>query len=595
MKILAFSPYSGIWSHAYPEALVLETLKQAGHQIRYVTCDEVFQSHCHVMSAEGLSHSAAQERKARACRTCHARDHLLRTTFRFDGFRLGERIFPEDHAEAERILSGLSPENLLDLETRGHPVGRIGIYSALIELKKSSLDFSAAEWALVKSELRHTLLTLWASGRILDEERPDGVVAYNGLYPANRILFALAEERGIPAYALHAGPNLSNRVSSMTISRRDSWVSLFRQQLEHWQVLKDEPVTGRDMARVTDHFLELFKGRNVFAYSSPRSVGGADIRQRFGIREDQKLLVAAMSSYDERFAAETAGVESIDYDSLVFPRQVDWIRALIDHCSHHPELFLLIRVHPREFPNKREGRKSSHAQMLEKVLVELPPNARVNWPTDGVSMYDLAEETDVVLTAWSSVGKEMALLGIPVVAFSPELIVYPPDLNYVGTTRETYFSQVHRAISEGWSLENSRKAYRWYALEFGPTTIDLSESVRDPVFDSRTFLARIYRRLRREIDPLWRDKRELMRRAPRLRDATIIEATFENRFRTALDAALAAPRHKVTLASETAALRSELARLCGGLYGAVPEGGRVGSLRNHLAKAIREDLPRVLA
>ena len=69
---------------------------------------------------------------------------------------------------------------------------------------------------------------------------------------------------------------------------------------------------------------------------------------------------------------------------------------------------------------------SDHAKMLQDAFVTLPRNVKVNWPTDTVSLYDLARITDVFANAWSSAGKEMAWLGLPVVLYSPELTLYPP-------------------------------------------------------------------------------------------------------------------------------------------------------------------------
>src|SRR5262249_46386450 len=163
---------------------------------------------------------------------------------------------------------------------------------------------------------------------------------------------------------------------------------------------------------------------------------------------------ATLSSPDERFAAQTVGAQGSDED-LLFPKQIDWIRALLRFVASRPDLFLLIRVHPREFPNKREGVLSQNAGLLAKTLETLPPNSRVNWPADQVSLYDLANYTDVVLNSWSSAGKEMALLGIPVVAYSPDLILYPADLNCVGTTEADFFRKVDQALADGWTLERS--------------------------------------------------------------------------------------------------------------------------------------------
>jgi hypothetical protein len=152
-----------------------------------------------------------------------------------------------------------------------------------------------------------------------------------------------------------------------------------------------------------------------------------------------------MSSYDERFSSEIINVIP-KYDNLIFSEQIDWIKFLIGFVKHRQDLFLIIRVHPREFPNKRDSMRSQHSLMLEKVLVDLPVNVKLNLPEDNLSIYDLAEYTDLFLNAWSSVGEEMSLLGIPVLIYSDDLVAYPSDINYVANSQEDFRNKIDIAL-----------------------------------------------------------------------------------------------------------------------------------------------------
>src|SRR5262249_21948383 len=158
----------------------------------------------------------------------------------------------------------------------------------------------------------------------------------------------------------------------------------------------------------------LFRAGSVFGYSSGARGAAANVRGRLGIDAGRRIVVAAMSSYDELFAAET--VRARAPARPLFARQVDWIRSLLEWVRGRPELFLVTGVPRRGSPTRREGVKSEHAAQLEAEFSGLPPNARVNWPSDGISLYDLAGEAALFLTAWSSVGKEMTALGLPVVS-----------------------------------------------------------------------------------------------------------------------------------------------------------------------------------
>jgi hypothetical protein len=264
----------------------------------------------------------------------------------------------------------------------------------------------------------------------------------------------------------------------------------------------------------------------------------------------------------------------------LFATQIEWIRALVEWIRDRPDRFLLLRVHPREFPNKRERVKSEHARMLEKALVALPPNVRVNWPADELSLYDIAEHADVFLNAWSSAGKEMALLGRPVVVYCPSLLMYAPAINYVGETKEAYFAAIEAALRDGWRFENIRKAYRWCAVEYVRAIADISDGFDYSEARATTTLGRA-RNLLFAV-PMVRQVHDLVRRPKHLRE----EARIAGGILSGATSLLSSDRPTVSEEAETAALQRELARLMTALYGNRAGAPQPGTLRALLTAAV---------
>lgn len=559
MRILFFAPHSALWVHAFPEALVAEALQQGGHEIVYVTCGRLFAAHCVAMNAAGVRIDAADADKQKVCDRCDAHKRLIRNKFGFQGYDLADKVTPEDRRTARQLAVEVSRDGFLDFEMGGIAIGRIALYEFLLNRKKSSLDFDDLEWSHFRQYLENSLLCFFGARRVLDAERPQRLVVYNSLYSVNRVMCELAEARGIPTYFLHAGHNLSNRLQTLLVGRRNGF-EYYRYMIAAWPEFKDRPCDAALMHRIGDHFMVLFRGQSVFGYSAASEALTQSIRQRFSVAAGQRIVVATMSSYDERFAAEAVGVITVTHD-LPFPRQVDWINALKDYVVGRPDLFLIVRVHPREFPNRREQVKSEHARFLEAALTDLPENVAVNWPTDNISLYDLVNETSVFLNAWSAVGKEMSLLGVPVVIHAPELVAYPADLNYCATTREGYFRQIERALDEGWSVERSRMTFRWLAMEYGYGLIDIGDGYRQSEFPSRSFVQRATRRLLRIFDPLYVARRDCARRPDHLAAATTINSIFENLHHTPLSVEV--PGTRASIEEETRALRIELGRIAG--------------------------------
>jgi len=283
-----------------------------------------------------------------------------------------------------------------------------------------------------------------------------------------------------------------------------------------------------------------------------------------------------MSSSDERVAAEAIGVQFPD-TSCIFPTQVEWIQALIAYAKQHEELCFIVRVHPRNFPNKRESVKSAQAEILEKVLMNLPDNVRVNWPADAISLYDLAEIGDVILNGWSNAGKEMSLLGLPVVLYSAELVTsYPSSVNYVGAGLDDYFRKIEQALADGWNFENIRRAYRWCAFEYSRSLIDISESYPPSREHGFSFTERVIRRIVREVAPYRQQLIDCKRRAKTLNAKNLINKIYTNASDSLFDEIDPDSLEKISIDQETAYLKQEIGRLLKGLYGgpqSVPSGG----------------------
>jgi len=564
MKILFFAPHSAIWVHAFPEALIAEALQQKDHDIVYVSCGGALDHYCVPMSAQGLVPGAPAGARQKVCAQCNQNDRILRAEFAFKGSRLNELVGLGEKQEAEGILAHMTRDAILTLERDGVFLGRLALYQLMLRRKLMTLHLNDTEWQEYLVELRSTLYAWQAGRKLLDAEHPDRVMVYNGLYSVNRAVCKLAERRGIPTYFMHAGGNLSNRLQTLMIGRGDTF-RFMPHVVSQWPRFAHVPCTANMLSLVTDHYLELLRGKSVFVYSKAKSAKRFDARAHFGVGPGQKLLVATMGSYDEEVAAEMVGASSHRSVPL-FSNQANWIKAVLAFVAPRKDLFLIIRVHPREFPNRRDQAFSQHARFLQESLQDLPPNAAVNWPTDGLSLYDLAEQTDVVLNSWSSVGKEMSMLGIPVVVYSDELILYPADLNYLGTTQETYFSAIDNALADGWSSERIRQAYRWGVLEFVRACVFIGDSYPEVEHPVRSFPIKILDRFRRCVDPYFKQRTDWRKRLPQLSAAAQVRKLIESGGNSVLEEMDPAWVEQTGHEEETRCLRHELQRLADALY-----------------------------
>lgn len=572
MKIVSFCSYPSAWPLVFAEASIASALQKRGHDVLFITPGSAFERRLGLMN-----------------------ERIVRSGFRLKGYEIDKVLTDHDRQEAETFIKNSTKETLGELVFDSIPIGRLALYEFLVQHKKMDAELTQKEWVACQPHVKNTLISYFACHSILTREKPDAVLMYNTLYSTNQVWERYAKQKDVAVYFLHHGANLSDREDTLIIGKNDTFYHL--QELKKiWATVREVPAPADMLHAVTDHFLALLKGTHYFAYSAPKSKKSVSPRNLLGIKAGQRVLVATMGSYDEQFAARYTGAWEIPKEPL-FSSQAEWIRALVNYVKDRPDLCLVIRVHPREFPNKRELVKSEHAMMLENIFKELPENVKVNWPTDNLSIYDLAQETDVFLNSWSSAGAEMSILGIPVVLYAPELPPYPSDLNYSARDRNDYFENIELALKKGWDYEKIRHAYRWFVLYYGRTTMRFRDKSKTSDMTSsatiRTNIHSLYRQL-----PVWlrnfvlnvrlrrERKRECVAQNARYIDTSTLEKMLHARADTLVDMD-EITKSQPTAAAEEASIKSELRRIYEALYGTQTDTAiRAGTLQDNLKKAI---------
>ncbi len=559
-----FSPYAGIWLHALPEALVSASLRRAGADILYVSCDGLLSEGCTVMSAYRLSGESNRSARVRICNKCRKSRDLLLSKLNVPSITVDSLLDSVKLVEIENIVASITAENIETYQLEGFPLGRYALHESIIHYKLTSIEeITPRALADVRLRLKHVLMTFHAWKRLFDKVSVDRIVTYNTHISTNYTLMKLAESRQIPVFGLHAGGNMSDRLATLYVFRRDmvvlykEWIQQFKNEWTYRTATLD------GLKNATQHIIALALGKTVWAYSAPKAKKHFEMRNYFGIKPEQKVLLATLSSYDELYSSQMMGV--METTPLMFSTQVEWMHEVIEYVRQRPDLFLIIRVHPREFPNLRDAVHSKHARQLAEELIDLPTNVRVNWPTENISLYDLAPQVDVGLNGWSSTGKELAMLGIPVVVYNREILFYPSELNILATDRHHYFDCIEQAINAGWSFERIRQVYRWLAVEYTLGTISIKDAFAYKE-GARSLWRRGVNRLKRSFTQGF-DSRKIQRPLNEsykfskviLEDVPLVPLQFNE-------------LPSMTEAEETKLLRNEIGKILGKIYLGIPSG-----------------------
>lgn len=498
MKILFFSVQQGILVHSVPEALIARSLKEGGHEVSYVTCNTILSNFCVTMSAHGLTVNSSNDEKVNVCKECIKSRDWITGELGVRNYNIEDFIEDGDLVKINEILSDLTKENIDQLEINTIPIGRYAAYEFVINHKLNSISQINDELFFeYKIHLKNALIISLTAEKVLRIHKPDVVLTYNNFYSANHAFTATCDLLRIDHYTIHAGHHLKNRLNTLYLAKRYTPYILLAHSSE-WDNVSQKPNTKNRIKTVALHFFELFKGQNVFVYSSPtRQMEEYDLLNHFNLDKSKKVILLILTSGDERYAASLIDVMPKLVQRKIYNSQMEWLMDIIDRFTDRTDVKVIIRPHPREFPNKRENVKSKQAELLTDVLTNLPTNFHVNWPSENISVYDIAKIVDVCLPSTSSTGFEMAILGAPVVTFSADNIyAYPADdITINSKDREEYYLNIELALNNRWSLENSRMAFRWGAFKYCDFDISLMDVLR--IRENRK--SNFYRKVRNKL------------------------------------------------------------------------------------------------
>lgn len=451
----------------------MKGLIQMGHSVNFLGCRGVLRKRCTTQDAKGIFEGGITDAKKDLCVSCIGAQKLVKG---IPGIKsaldIEDLLAHEDYVVANLQVNG-SIKELINLEIFDVPVGRLSLYETILTFKLSSHNLTNEAEKYYRDLLFGSILMAFAANKIKNQYVLDGFSTHNSFYAHNQTLAQLLYSNGIKTYSLHCGLNFAYRESRLIIAK--GGFKDFMQALIAISYLADNNgITKKNLRKILNHIKISSGGGSVFAYSSP--VKNESVLDRLKIPKFSKVTLAILSSADEFIAAKEAGYLSDKLDNALFSDQFEWIKWLFMWAKENQDRTLVIRIHPREAPNRREKFISQSISDFEKILVSMPDNVRINWPEDNLSMYDFVPYVEAVLTSWSSAGKEFALLGIPVISYKNQNRSYPDNIHAVAQTLEEYDELLSIKYIDTKFHRSSQimRALEWLNLEQFLCTLDLS-------------------------------------------------------------------------------------------------------------------------
>ena len=362
---------------------------------------------------------------------------------------------------ARNILNQLAPyvqaTSLLDVRAEAdelpgamrRKIEQITLRDTQYTLQVEEVDPQSDLYRLRHSRNSAAARSAW---HLLTDRYPDVVIVPNGSIFEFGVLYQMAHYLGLPVVTYEFGEQreriwLALDGEVMRQNTEAMWaarggVDLLPDERDQVQTL----YASRQRASLWENFARRWQG--------VPSAGGEKARANLGL--DQRPIVL--------LATNVIG------DSLTLGRQVfsdsmtEWLKRTVAYFSQHPEIQLVMRIHPGELITQGP----SVAEVIEAAFGELPEQIHLVPADAQVNTYDLVEIADLGLVYTTTVGLEMAMSGIPVLAIG--------QTHYRGkgftldpVSWEDYFDTLDRVCRapEEYRLSPEQVARAWeYAYRF---------------------------------------------------------------------------------------------------------------------------------
>ena len=478
MKILSFMPHSGLWNLKFPRSIILESLKKNGHEIHEIRCREAFNNYCLVMMSQVPHKNSilfSEKEKKNICNDCMHKSNILSKEFKFIDLDIN-KISKDKVDLINHEISKINQYNFLDYKYKSINIGRYCMSEIILMTKKKSLILNNNEWNDYLHSIKNSIITIDFLDKLFKQDNYDVVLTNNGFYSYMKATKEIAEKYKINVLDINQNRNFQKQFNSFHISKKND-VFAYRTILKKWSELKKLPLNKNQMRSTTNHMNLLISGKTKNEYIDNKRRLNFDIRKFFKIEKEKKIILVCTSSQDEILSYEFMN-ERVSERKLLFNTQLEWINSIIEFAKKNNDLHFIIRIHPREDINYSHSKSSEMYEQLLEITKDKPKNISLNLPNQKISIYEVIENVDLVLNSWSSVGKDLALLGLPVITYGIRHLFYPEDLNIplISNRIDDYFTLIRKSINSGWDHKRIIKAYRWSHLEFDHSTLDIADA-----------------------------------------------------------------------------------------------------------------------
>lgn len=433
------------------ESLLAVALTLRGAKVHILLCDKFLPACSQAVNIEFWSQAEFVNRGPKSlCDDCFQTGEAIFEPLDLPIYNYSQLVTPQEQKAAFELSQTVALPEIKAYHLDGLNVGEHALAGALKFFAKGNLDDEPYGEAVLRRYLQASLLTVYATQRLLQTQAFVSACFNHGIYVPQGLIGEVLRRQRVrvatwnPAYRKHC----------FIFSHGDTYHhTLMSEPTSAWENIN---WASELEAKLMDYLKSRWYGTQdwIWFHEKPREDLTA-IAQEMGID----------------FSRPTIGLltnviwdAQLHYPANAFSTMLEWIIQTIHYFRQRPELQLIIRVHPAEIRGWLPSRQLVVAE-IGKVFPELPPNIIVIPPESQISTYAVMLQCDSVIIYGTKTGVELSSLGIPIIV-AGEAWIRNKGITMDAQTADEYFAMLDCLPLQRTLDEATTQRARLYAYHF---------------------------------------------------------------------------------------------------------------------------------
>jgi hypothetical protein len=309
-------------------------------------------------------------------------------------------ISPKDAETARSLSLSIKPDEVADYLFEGLAVGEHAMAGTLRYFARGDLKDEPEAAPILRRYLEASLRTVFAARALLRKHKYEVVCFHHGIYVPQGLIGEVCRQEGVRV----VNSNPAYRKQTFVFSHGDTYHhTMITEPVSGWENMEWTPAREK---RTMDYLKSRWQGTQDWIWFHEDPQGNlAKIQEELGV-DFSKPCIGMLTSvmWDAQ----------LHYRANAFPSMLDWVMRTIAHFAKHPDLQLIIRVHPAEVRGMIPSRQKLTDE-IARAFPKLPPNVFVIPPESQISTYAVMEQCGSVIIFNTKTGIELSSMGIPVI------------------------------------------------------------------------------------------------------------------------------------------------------------------------------------